>query len=148
VTTSAAVPPTSSPTPLEAALGRVGDRWSLLLIDALLDRPQRFNELQESIAGISTNVLASRLKQLEAERVVLARPYQERPLRHSYELTASGRDLAGALRLLAQWGGEQEGDRAPAHEHPACGTTLEVRWYCPTCDEVVESDRLDEATFL
>ena len=143
---TAPLPP--QPTPLAAALARVGDRWSLLLIDALLDRPQRFNELQEAVAGISTNVLAGRLKQLEAERVVLARPYQQRPTRHSYELTAAGRDLAGSLRLLAQWGGEQEGERATAHEHPACGSTLEVRWYCPTCDEVVDTDDLDDTAFV
>jgi DNA-binding HxlR family transcriptional regulator len=136
------------PSPLEAAVARVGDRWSLLLIDALLDRPQRFNELQEAVAGISTNVLSARLKHLETERLVVARPYQDRPVRHAYELTASGRDLGGALRLLAQWGGDQEGDHATAHEHAPCGTQLEVRWYCPTCDEVVDADHLDETPYL
>ena len=141
-------PEATQPSPLQVALDRVGDRWCLLVVESLLDGPLRFNDLQAALPGIAPNILSDRLKRLERQRVLLARPYSERPLRLAYELTADGRELAGALRLLAQWGGEQEGDRAPAHEHPACGTTLEVRWYCPTCDEVVESDRLDEATFL
>ena len=109
----------SRSSPLEAAVARVGDRWSLLLIDALLDRPQRFNELQEAVAGISTNVLSSRLKHLETERLVVARPYQERPVRHAYELTASGRDLGGALRLLAQWGATRRAT-APLRTNTRC----------------------------
>jgi hypothetical protein len=54
----------------------------------------------------------------------------------SYALTATGRDLAGALRLLAHWGaGAGEGD---APRHGECGTPMEARWYCPTCARVVD----------
>jgi hypothetical protein len=69
--------------------------------------------------------------------VVAAEPYTERPLRVAYRLTADGRDLAGALRLLADWGA-REGGEAPAHQ--ACGTPMEARWYCPTCGSVAEQD--------
>ena len=81
----------------------VGDRWSFLLVEALLDGPRRFGELQVAVAGIATNVLTQRLRSLEATRVVVARPYSVRPRRVAYELSSAGRELAGALRLLAQW---------------------------------------------
>ena len=57
-----------------------------------------------------------------------------------YSLTAEGRDLASALRLLADWGARHVG-RESGHEpvrHATCGTALEARWYCPTCSVVVE----------
>lgn len=120
------------PSPLELALERVGDRWSLLVVEALLDAPRRFNELQAAVPGIAPNILAERLRRLEREGVVLARPYQERPPRMEYALTAAGRDLAGALRLLADWGARRS-DVADPLRHDLCGTPLEARWYCPTC---------------
>lgn len=123
--------------PLASALRRVGDRWSLLIVDALLDGPRRYNELQEAVSGIATNVLAQRLRHLEAERIVLAVAYSRRPARFAYELTATGRQLAGALRLLAEWGAGGAGD-AGAGRHDLCGTPLDVRWYCPTCDLVAD----------
>ena len=61
-------------TPLELALERVGDRWSLLLVEALLGGSRRFNELQDGVAGIAPNILSDRLRRLEREGVVLARP--------------------------------------------------------------------------
>ena len=78
-------------TPLEAALDRVGDRWSLLLVEALLDGPRRFNELGEVVTGIAPNILSDRLRRLERGRIVVATPFQERPQRLSYALTTDGR---------------------------------------------------------
>src|SRR4249920_1361722 len=98
------------PSPLEAALERVGDRWSLLLVEALLDGPRRFNELAEAVSGIAPNILTDRLRRLERERIVVATPYQQRPPRMSYSLTADGRGLASALRLLADWGARRVGE--------------------------------------
>jgi DNA-binding HxlR family transcriptional regulator len=122
---------------LDAALGRVGDRWSFLVVEALLDGPLRFGELLERIPGIAPNILSQRLRRLEAERVVAARPYSERPPRMAYSLTADGAELAGVLRLLAGWGAGP-GDGAESLRHLACGSTLEARWYCPTCASPVE----------
>ena len=103
------------PSPLEAALERVGDRWSLLLVEALLAGPRRFNELGEAVPGIAPNILTDRLRRLERERIVVATPYQERPPRMSYALTADGHDLASALRLLADWGARRVGRGPRAH---------------------------------
>jgi len=125
------------PSALEAALERVGDRWSLLVVEALLHGPRRWSDLAGEVAGIAPNVLAARLRRLERDGVVAAEPYSDRPLRLAYGLTSAGRELAGALRLLTDWGARRAGgDEGP--RHPACGTRMEARWHCPTCDLTVE----------
>jgi DNA-binding HxlR family transcriptional regulator len=135
-----------APTPLELALERVGDRWSLLLVEALLDGPRRFNELQEGV-GVAPNILTDRLRRLEREGVVLARPYSDRPPRMEYALTAAGHDLASALRLLADWGSRRSPDSEPMR-HALCGTPLEARWYCPTCTVLVDDPAATEARLV
>ena len=131
-----------SASPLAAALAVVGDRWTLHLVAALLDGPRRFGDLERELEGIAPNVLASRLRHLEAEGIVLAEPYSERPPRFVYELTSSGRDLAGALRLLADWGARAAGGGEPLR-HQTCGTALEARWWCPTCEQPVDDEADD-----
>jgi DNA-binding HxlR family transcriptional regulator len=127
--------------PLAEALARVGDRWTLLVVQALLPGSRRFNDLLEQIPGIAPNILSERLKRLERDALVVARRYSERPPRSHYELTADGKELAGALRLLAQWGtGHTDTDPDHAPRHDLCDTPLEARWYCPTCDHLVEDD--------
>ena len=133
-------------TALGAALERIGERWALLVVDALLEDPKRFNELLDLVPGIAPNILSQRLKHLEREAILLARPYQRRPVRYSYELTAAGRELAGALRLLAQWGARGSGQAAL--RHATCGSPLEARWYCPTCARVVDDAEPAELRFL
>ncbi len=132
--------------PLAAALDSVGDRWTLLLVEALLDGARRFGDLQEELAGIAPNVLTQRLRKLEREGLVLAEPYSLRPPRFVYELTASGRELADALRLLADWGARhREGGEAP--RHAACGTQVEMRWWCPTCERPVDGDEASDLRY-
>jgi DNA-binding HxlR family transcriptional regulator len=129
--------------PLAAALERVGDRWSLLLVEALLPGPRRFGELEEAVSGIAPNILADRLRRLESERIVSATPYSERPPRFAYALTDEGAELAGALRLLADWGSRVSRESEPLR-HAACGTPVEARWYCPTCDRPVEGQEAEQ----
>ena len=140
---AASVPPTA----LAAALDRVGDRWSLLLVGSLLGGSRRFNELGEAVPGIAPNILSDRLRRLERGRIVVATPYQERPQRLSYALTADGRDLASALRLLADWGARGGTDAEPIR-HGTCGTPLETRWFCPTCEIAVDDPDADESRSL
>jgi DNA-binding HxlR family transcriptional regulator len=124
---------------LADALTTIGDRWTLLVIAALLDGPRRFGDLQEEVEGIAPNVLTQRLRQLERNALVVARRYSERPPRFVYELTAAGHELAGALRLIAGWGARNaEGAIAP--QHAVCATPMEARWWCPTCQCVVDED--------
>jgi DNA-binding HxlR family transcriptional regulator len=133
--------------PLAAALARVGDRWSLLVVEALLPGPRRFNELAEAVTGIAPNILADRLRRLESERVVRSTPYSERPPRFAYELSAEGAELAGALRLLADWGSRVAREAEPLR-HSACGTPVEARWWCPTCDRPVDAAEADQVRYL
>jgi DNA-binding HxlR family transcriptional regulator len=135
-----------SETALESALERIGERWALLVVDALLEGPKRFNDLSEIIPGIAPNILSQRLKHLEREAIVVSRPYQERPVRLTYELSAAGRELAGALRLLAQWGARGSGEAAL--RHATCGSALEARWYCPTCARIVDDAEPAEVRYL
>lgn len=116
---------------------RIGDRWSLLIIDSLQGGPLRFSDLSERVIGIAPNILSSRLSRLEGEGIIVSSPYSERPLRHVYELTGAGRDLAGALRLLAHWG-DRQSDEGEAIRHELCGTPLEAHWYCASCDRIVD----------
>jgi DNA-binding HxlR family transcriptional regulator len=126
-------------TPLGEAVARVGDRWTLLVVNALLGGPRRFNDLLGSLPGLAPNILSQRLRHLEREGLVVANPYSQRPPRFVYELTVGGRDLAGALRLLAQWGAGRGSDD-DAVRHVACGTPMEPRWWCPTCARTVDDD--------
>jgi DNA-binding HxlR family transcriptional regulator len=130
------------PSALDAALAAVGDRWSLLLIGALLDGPRRFGDLQADLPGIAPTVLTQRLRQLESQALVVATPYSERPPRFVYELTAAARELAGPLRLLADWGARHRDAQPP--RHAACGTPLEATLWCPTCEQPVGDDAADE----
>jgi len=123
---------------LAIALDRVGDRWVLLVVDALADGPLRFGELGERV-GAATNILTDRLRRLEGEGIVVASAYSERPLRFSYDLTAAGQELAQALIPFAAWGAAADG-RSPERFHGTCGTGIELRPWCPTCDRPVASD--------
>lgn len=133
----------TDPGALERAVASVGDRWTLLLVDALLDGPKRFSELGGLVPGLAPNILIRRLRHLEHEGLLVTMPYIRRPLRLSYELTAAGRELAGALALLTAWGATRAGGDGPRH-HSSCGTTLEARWWCPTCDRPVEDGATDD----
>lgn len=133
--------------PLAAALERVGDRWSLLLIEALLDGPRRFGELGEAVGGIAPNILTDRLRRLEAERIVRTTPYSERPPRFEYQLSDEGLELASVLRLLGDWGARTSSHAEPMR-HATCGTPVEARLWCPTCARVVDEPEAEELRFV
>jgi DNA-binding HxlR family transcriptional regulator len=134
---------TAADSPLAHALAAVGDRWTLQLVAVLLDGPRRFGDLADEVPGIAPNVLSDRLRRLEHAGLLVARPYSQRPPRVVYELTASGRELAGPLRLLADWGARQAPEAEPPR-HDACGTPLEAVWWCPTCERPAPGEPADE----
>jgi DNA-binding HxlR family transcriptional regulator len=151
---TASVPELPAADGLSEAAERIGDRWSLLIVAALLAGPRRFGDLLADLEGIAPNILSKRLVRLEAEGLVLGEPYSRRPVRHAYRLTAAGADLAGALRMLAQWGASHRAGRhgggaeSGLPTHSACGTALEARWYCPTCGEVVDDAASADVSWL
>ena len=88
---------------LAAALEMVGARWALLIVERLLDGPQRYGDLQREL-GVPTNILATRLRELEADGVLT-----RLPLRHNtraYALTDRGLALREAIVALGRWGAE------------------------------------------
>ena len=93
----------------------IGERWSLLLIRDLLVGPKRYNELAQSLQGMGTNLLAVRLRELEAAGIV------EKTGRdsggHAYALTAAGRDLEPAILALVRWGLTHLPDRIEGYYH-------------------------------
>ena len=133
--------------PLDEAVDRVGDRWSFLLVEALLGGPRRFSELRDAVRGIAPNILSERLKRLEQKGVLVGRVYSDRPPRRAYELTADGQQLAGAIRLLADWGARGS-PGAETLQHAVCGTQLEASWYCPTCARKVEDAEASDLRFV
>jgi DNA-binding HxlR family transcriptional regulator len=144
---SEAPAPAADADPIVAAVEAVGDRWSLRIVAVLLDGPLAFGDLERAVPGIVASTLSGRLKQLEAVGVVVAVPYSQRPVRYAYELSAAGRDLAGAVRLLAGWGAARAGCEPPVR-HAACGTPAEARWWCPTCERPAQGDEVTELHHL
>ena len=89
---------------LATAMDLVGQRWAMLLVRDLSPGPRRFTDLFEGLPGIATDVLAERLRSLEAAGVVRQRTLKHPVPAKVYELTASGEELASIERDLARWG--------------------------------------------
>ncbi len=95
--------------PMAHALDLVGDRWALLVVRELMHGPKRYTDLVDHLHGIGTNILAARLRDLEAHGVVARRTLPPPAASRVYELTDYGRELKPALRELALWGARSLG---------------------------------------
>jgi DNA-binding HxlR family transcriptional regulator len=119
------------------ALEVLGERWTLLIVrDALLGL-RRFDDFQHSL-GVARNVLTDRLGRLVEAGVLERIPYQQRPPRHEYRLTAMGRELAVPLLGLMHWGDRHlAGPAGPPRltRHRGCGGELHAELVCATCGE-------------
>ena len=89
--------------PIASTLDIVGDKWSLVLVRDLLTGKQRFNQFCASPEGVPTNLLAARLRRLEAQGIVVKEPYQTGPVRYAYKLTPAGRALLPVLQEMSRW---------------------------------------------
>jgi DNA-binding HxlR family transcriptional regulator len=85
-------------------LDLLGDKWTLLVVRDLLLGKATYSEFQQSPERIPTNILAERLKRLQAAGIVVKERYQERPVRYRYLLTGKGRDLSPVLSAMIDWG--------------------------------------------
>ncbi|WP_435602040.1 winged helix-turn-helix transcriptional regulator [Streptomyces sp. bgisy130] len=95
------------------ALDAVGDRWTLLIVRELLGGPRRYTDLHADLPGVSTDMLASRLKDMERDGLVTRRRLAPPGAAFVYALTARGRALLPALTALADWGAPALGERRP-----------------------------------
>ncbi|HKZ10816.1 MAG TPA: helix-turn-helix domain-containing protein [Rhodanobacteraceae bacterium] len=120
---------TRSPCAVANSLDIVGDKWSLLVVRDLLHGKHTYKELADSLEHIPTNILADRLRRLEGAGIVSSTPYQQRPVRYAYTLTAKGKDLGDVLLAFVRWGkrhipgtvalGTGRAKAAPAARNPA-----------------------------
>ena len=106
-------------------------------------RERTFGELAAEIDGIAPTILTARLRALQGLSLVTATPYERRPVRMRYALTEPGRRLAPVIATLAEWGATREhGADRPVHR--TCGTPLETRPWCPTCDRPADDEAADD----
>lgn len=95
------------------ALDLVGERWALLVVRELLLGPKRYGQLRSDLPGISTNVLAQRLTELEASGLVRKQRLPAPAVTEAYELTAWGRELEPVVRALGRWALRSPSTTAP-----------------------------------
>ncbi|WP_424850180.1 winged helix-turn-helix transcriptional regulator [Streptomyces sp. SAI-129] len=131
------------------ALDAVGDRWTLLIVRELLAGPRRYTDLHADLPGVSTDVLASRLKDMEREGLTTRRRLPPPGAAYVYELTARGRGLLPVLETLGAWGAGELGERRPTD-------AVRAHWFAlPLLRALREAGageglvevRLDEGTF-
>jgi len=91
------------PCPIRDVLDRIGDQWSLLVLQALAARVMRFGEINRAIGDISKQMLSRTLKRLEQDGFVKRTLFAEIPPRVEYELTALGRSILAPLEALVAW---------------------------------------------
>lgn len=104
--------------PARLAVEIIADKWAVVVLYGLADKPRRHGELAGLIGGISRKVLTHTLRRLEGSGLVARHPYAETPPRVEYELTELGRTLIDPIRMLAQWA-EAHGDAILDAQDPA-----------------------------
>jgi DNA-binding HxlR family transcriptional regulator len=117
----------------------IGERWTLLVIRDVFNGNRRFGEMQRSL-GVARNVLSSRLQRLVDEGILERRPYQERPRRYEYFLTAKGLDLWPTMIALLDFGDRHlsEGGPPMVIRHKGdCGGVVNGRGICESCNKLL-----------
>ncbi|GGO39805.1 winged helix-turn-helix transcriptional regulator [Streptomyces lasiicapitis] len=130
------------------ALDAVGDRWTLLIVRELLAGPRRYTDLHADLPGVSTDVLASRLKDMEQVGLASRRRLAPPASSYVYELTDRGRELLPVLRALAAWGAPELAERRPTD-------AVRAHWFAlpllgalgSSSEEGLLEVRLDEGEF-
>jgi DNA-binding HxlR family transcriptional regulator len=138
----AGYPPGTRACSIAAALGILGERWSLLAVRELGYGVHRFDQIA-SFTGASRDILADRLRRLEAEGVVERRQYSAHPPRFEYHLTQAGRELLPILISLGQWGDRWAVDRPAVTLRHECGRKLRADLVCHHCGEVLTAEGIE-----
>ncbi|WBO62958.1 winged helix-turn-helix transcriptional regulator [Streptomyces camelliae] len=127
------------------ALDLVGDRWTLLIVRELLAGPRRYTDLHADLPGVSTDVLASRLKDMERDGLTTRRKLPPPGAAYVYELTARGHELLPVLQALGSWGAAELGERRPTD-------AVRAHWFALPLLRALEGEglvevRLEEGEF-
>jgi DNA-binding HxlR family transcriptional regulator len=107
------------PCPIRDVLDRIGDQWSLLVLDALEGGTKRFNELMRALGDISKQMLSLTLKRLEEDGFVRRTVYPEVPPRVEYALTPLGQSFLVPMKGLVAW--------ADTHHRLVCEARAQYR---------------------
>jgi len=130
------------PCNIAQTLNLIGDKWTLLILHQLMIEHATYKDIQDSLSGIPTNLLADRLKFLETEELITVALYQSNPPRYRYTLTQRGADLADVFHSLFLWG-ERNLQQCHKHlTHIECGHSIELQYYCNQCGKTVSRDEL------
>jgi DNA-binding HxlR family transcriptional regulator len=129
------------PCSLAGALDVLGERWSLLALREIDYGVHRFARIA-GYTGASRDILADRLRKLEAAGVIERRQYSEHPPRHEYHFTAAGRELFPVMLALSQWGDKWAVDAPALSRRHSCGEPLQVDLVCHRCGEPVTRDSI------
>lgn len=127
------------------ALDAVGDRWTLLIVRELLGGPRRYTDLHADLPGVSTDVLASRLKDMERDGLTTRRRLPPPGAAYVYELTPRGAALLPVLQALGTWGEAELGERRPTD-------AVRAHWFALPLLRALDGEglvevRLDEGRF-
>ncbi|MFC8370117.1 winged helix-turn-helix transcriptional regulator [Streptomyces sp. NPDC057239] len=127
------------------ALDVVGDRWTLLIVRELLAGPRRYTDLHADLPGVSTDVLASRLKDMERDGLTTRRRLPPPGAAYVYELTPRGSALLPVLQSLGTWGEAELGERRPTD-------AVRAHWFALPLLRALEGEglvevRLEEGRF-
>jgi DNA-binding HxlR family transcriptional regulator len=137
--------------PLAHALGLVGDRWAFLIVRELLHGPKRYTDLADGLPGIATNLLAGRLRELQAAGIVRKRRLPPPAPASIYELTEYGAELDEVFYALARWGARSLGPPGPDDElYPEWGVNAFAALYSPEAARGLTETyllRIDEDVF-
>ena len=91
---------------ISTLLSRIGDKWTVLVVQTLGEGPRRFNELRREIPSVSQRMLTLTLRNLERDGLVNRTVTPSIPPRVDYELTELGQSLQGPICSLARWATE------------------------------------------
>jgi DNA-binding HxlR family transcriptional regulator len=122
------------------SLELVGERWTLLIVREAFLGTRRFDEFQKRL-GVARNVLQARLERLVEAGILRRVPYQERPARNEYRLSAKGVDLWPVIVALLKWGDRHAAPLGPPMllEHKDCGGEVDDRRRCTRCGADLEA---------
>jgi len=129
------------PCSLAAALDILGERWSLLALREIGYGVHRFARIA-GYTGASRDILADRLRKLEAAGVIERQLYSEHPPRHEYHLTEAGRELFPVILGLSQWGDKWAVDTPALTRRHCCGQPVQVDLLCHHCRQPVTRDTI------
>lgn len=90
--------------PVATTVRLIGNKWKLLILRDLLERPRRFTEISKSVEGISKKVLADNLRSLEQDGLILREVFAEVPPRVVYSVSSLGETLRPVLDAMKAWG--------------------------------------------